>query len=67
MTGKLVLNSEDVAAINEGLSPTPQAIDDARILLSQTPDVSADGSYAPALARAQRVIDRAMALGLFTA
>lgn len=64
MTGKLVLNAEDVAAVDEGLSPTPSQIDDARELLAQTPDDSADGSYAPALARAQRVIDRAAAFGL---
>ena len=64
MTGKLLLNVEDVSAIDEGLSPTPAAIDDARDLLARTPDDSADGSYAPALARAQRVIDRATAFGL---
>lgn len=64
MTGKLVLNTEDVAAVDEGLSPTRAEIDQARVLLSRTPDDSADGSYAPALARAQRVIDRAAAFGL---
>ncbi len=64
MTGKLLLNVEDVAPVDEGLSPTASQIDDARDLLSRKPDESPDGSYAPALARAQRVIDRATAFGL---
>ena len=64
MTGKLLLRDEHAAVIDEGLSPSPQAIREALDLLAQTPDESADGSYAPAIARAQRVVDRAAAFGL---
>ncbi len=64
MTGKLVLAPTQSLVIDEGLSPTSAAIRDALELLSRTPDDSPDGSYAPALARAQRVIDRAQAFNL---
>lgn len=64
MTGKLLLTPAQSTVIDEGLSPTSAAIRDALELLSRTPDDSPDGSYAPALARAQRVIDRARAFDL---
>lgn len=64
MTGKLVLRDEHVAAVDEGLSPSADALSEAAALLARTDDDPADGSYAPAIARAQRVMDRAAAFGM---
>lgn len=64
MTGKLLLRPDHAAAVEEGLSPAPAAIADAVALLSLPVDDAADGSYAPAIARAQRIVDRAQAFGL---
>jgi citrate lyase subunit beta/citryl-CoA lyase len=66
MTGKLVLRDEHVPAANEGLSPAPHAITQATALLARAGGDASDGSYAPARARAQRLLDRAEAFGLLT-
>lgn len=63
MTGKLALQPSQAAAINEGLSPSRADID-AALAVTHRPAGEADGSYAPALARAQRTLDRARAFGL---
>lgn len=71
MTGKLVLRDDHVAAVEAGLSPDPDAIAHAVALLQSAQqgstaqsDDAVDGSYAPALARAERLLDRAAAFGL---
>ena len=64
MTGKLVLRDEHVTSVDEGLSPSAHAIRDAGALLARGGEDVTDGSYAPAVARAQRIMDRAAAFGL---
>lgn len=63
MTGKLALQASHASTINEGLSPSPSDITAARELVNRPAGV-ADGSYAPALARAERTLDRARSFGL---
>lgn len=62
MTGKLVLRDDHVAPVHEGLSPTPEAIRDATRILDGRGH--GDGSYAPARARAELLLERAAAFGL---
>lgn len=69
MTGKLTLKTEQTDAINRGLSPSASEIEWAAELL----DVHAhgggsrDGSYAPRLARAQKIRNLGESYGLWTA
>ncbi len=67
MAGKLVLRDHHVAAVEAGLSPDADKIAHAVALLrsaQQGGGDALDGSYAPALARAERLLDRAAAFGL---
>lgn len=64
MTGKLSLRLEQVGAINEALSPTPDEIESAREVLARADGGVVDGSYLPALARARQVVALARAYGV---
>jgi citrate lyase subunit beta/citryl-CoA lyase len=64
MTGKLTLRLDQVAAINDALSPSADEIGWARDLLARPADSSFDGSYLPALARARALLKLAAAFGL---
>ena len=64
MTGKLSLRLEQVPAINDAFSPSPDEIRWARELLARPADGSFDGSYLPALARAGKLLELAGAYGL---
>jgi len=65
MTGKLVLRDDHLAPLHEGLSPTTDAIRDAIRILDGP--AQGDGSYAPARARAELLLERAAAFGLAAA
>lgn len=64
MTGKLSLRLEQVVAINTALSPTPDEIEWARRVLAPSPGGAVDGSYLPAMSRAQRVLAVAAVYGV---
>ncbi|MDQ1124464.1 aldolase/citrate lyase family protein [Microbacterium trichothecenolyticum] len=61
-TGTLVLRDAAVAGAHAGFTPSSAEVDAARSLLSSTPDGPVDGSYAPTLARARALVERAEAL-----
>lgn len=61
-TGTLALQDAAVAGAHAGFTPSPAEVEAARSLLSATPDGPVDGSYAPTLARARALVERAEAL-----
>lgn len=61
-TGTLVLDAAAVAGAHAGFTPAPADVARARALLAEAPPGDADGSYAPALARARALVARAEAL-----
>lgn len=61
-TGTLALQDAAIAGAHAGFTPSPAEVDAARSLLSATPDGPVDGSYAPTLARARALVERAEAL-----
>ena len=70
MTGKLCLNDEQPAVINECFSPTPSDVEWAAEFLAEFDArgrVIRDGSDKPRLARAQKIAERAALFDLGTA
>ena len=63
MTGKLTLRLDQVGAINDGLSPSAEEIEWARELLARPTTGSVDGSYLPAVARAEALLKLAAVYG----
>lgn len=61
-TGTLALHDAAVAGAHAGFTPAPDEVERARALLGATPDGPVDGSYAPTLARARALVERAEAL-----
>jgi citrate lyase subunit beta/citryl-CoA lyase len=61
-TGTLALRDAAVPGAHAGFTPAPADVEAARALLSTTPEGPVDGSYAPTLARARALIERAEAL-----
>lgn len=61
-TGTLALHDAAVAGAHAAFTPSPAEVDAALALLSVTPDGPVDGSYAPTLARARALVERAEAL-----
>ncbi|MFJ6653783.1 aldolase/citrate lyase family protein [Microbacterium sp. NPDC091313] len=61
-TGTLVLDAAAVAGAHAAFTPAPADLARAYALLADSPPVDADGSYAPALARARALVARAEAL-----
>lgn len=61
-TGTLALQDAAVPGAHTGFTPSPAEVEAARSLLSATPDGPVDGSYAPTLARARALVERAEAL-----
>jgi len=61
-TGTLALHDAAIAGAHRGFTPAPDEVERARVLLSSTPDGPVDGSYAPTLARARALVERAEAL-----
>ncbi|MGO1174835.1 MAG: HpcH/HpaI aldolase/citrate lyase family protein [Brevibacterium aurantiacum] len=69
MTGKLVLNVDQVVTLNESMSPSEDERDWARQLLEAAEGGSeiTDGSYLPRLARAKKIASLASTYGLWNA
>lgn len=69
MTGKLVLNVDQVVTLNESMSPSEDERDWARQLLEAPEGGSeiTDGSYLPRLARAKKIASLASTYGLWNA
>ncbi|MGO2811478.1 MAG: HpcH/HpaI aldolase/citrate lyase family protein [Brevibacterium aurantiacum] len=69
MTGKLVLNVDQVVPLNESMSPSEDERDWARQLLEAAEGGSeiTDGSYLPRLARAKKIASLASTYGLWNA
>lgn len=69
MTGKLVLNVDQVVSLNESMSPSEDERDWARQLLEAAEGGSeiTDGSYLPRLARAKKIASLASTYGLWNA
>lgn len=69
MTGKLVLNVNQVVTLNESMSPSEDERDWARQLLEEAEGGSeiTDGSYLPRLARAKKIASLASTYGLWNA
>jgi citrate lyase subunit beta / citryl-CoA lyase len=61
-TGTLALQDAAVPGAHAGFTPAPDEVERARAVLSATPDGPVDGSYAPTLARARALVERAEAL-----
>ncbi|MEV7767968.1 aldolase/citrate lyase family protein [Microbacterium sp. NPDC086615] len=61
-TGTLALQDAAVPGAHAGFTPAADEVDRARALLSASPDGPVDGSYAPTLARARALVERAEAL-----
>ncbi|MDQ1085128.1 MULTISPECIES: CoA ester lyase [Microbacterium] len=61
-TGTLALQDAVIAGAHAGYTPSPAEVEAARSVLSATPDGPVDGSYAPTLARARALVERAEAL-----
>ena len=69
MTGKLVLNVDQVDRVNSGLSPSEDELKWAHELLDQHAEGApmTDGSYLPRLKRAQKIAQLADSYGLWNA
>lgn len=69
MTGKLVLNVDQVVTLNQSMSPSADERDWARQLLEAAEGGSeiTDGSYLPRLARAKKIASLASTYGLWNA
>lgn len=69
MTGKLVLNVDQVNALNDAMSPSEDERDWARQMLEAAEGGSeiTDGSYLPRLARAKKIASLADTYGLWNA
>ncbi|GAA1852184.1 HpcH/HpaI aldolase/citrate lyase family protein [Brevibacterium marinum] len=69
MTGKLVLNVDQVVTLNESMSPSEDERDWARQMLAEAEGGSeiTDGSYLPRLTRAKKIASLASTYGLWNA
>lgn len=69
MTGRLVLNPDQVDWVNRAMSPSEDELAWARDLLEKHAQGAAvgDGSYLPRVLRAQKIADLADSYGLWNA